>query len=221
VTAAQPHTAHLRAAFTVDRLPPLGVVKSNAYPLTCPSDVLAFTANLPTEGGAWEWVRAQTKGTPVIAAPFKGKVIALGTEDGVRDAFGDNVKGSIDRSPVDKTELSIEDGVVVKLFRKCLLRIVGNRPGLCTDERDFIWESQASDTHRYAGKSFLMQQAASLAIRNIDGRIYLVIKPTLRVIDQSGEEASKEDAKVIKNARLAISIMINTMRQSNYGKYIS
>jgi hypothetical protein len=144
----------------------------------------------------------RVKGHPVVAAPFKGKVIALGTEDDVRDSFEGVLKGSVDRSPVDRRELSYEDGIIAELFRTGLLRLIGQNPGLGTDGKSLLWELNGAATRMYNGTRFTLHEAASLAIRSIDGKGYLVVKPTLRVVDPSGQEASRESAKAVKNAVL-------------------
>ena len=62
----------------------------------------------------WSWLREQTAACPVVAVPFKGKILALGTIDDIKDAFGDNIKGPVERTPVSPDELRYEDGAIVR-----------------------------------------------------------------------------------------------------------
>lgn len=201
VTATAQSTGPTRAPFTVERLPLSGVIKSNAYPIALPSDVLTFTATGP-EKGMWKWVRERTHGHPVVAVPLRGKIVALGTEDGVRDAFGSTIQGPIERSPVDHREMAITDGALVSLFRTALVRMFGEISGLGTDGKRLLWEQAPSEKRQSGGIFYSFHQAASIAIRSIGGKTFLVIKPTLRIVDQAGVEAPREIAQVLKNAAL-------------------
>jgi hypothetical protein len=201
VMEAQQAMGNLRVPFAVERLPARGVIKSNAFRVECPSDVLAFTAALP-EHHVWRWVRERTRGRPVLAAPFRGKVIALGTWDAVKDAFGASIQSSIDRSPVDQRELSMEDGVVLSLFRSGLLHAIAGRCGLETDGGRTLWEAEPYDRYRHANVEYRLHHAALLSLRRIGQAQYLVVKPSLRATDSRGAEATRDVTLAIKQAVL-------------------
>jgi hypothetical protein len=88
-----------RAAFQVENLPIGGVIKSNAFRLECPSDVLQFELDGLPDGGVWKWLREKTAGHPVEAVPTKGKIIGLGTIDGIKGLFGDRVEPAVRLRP--------------------------------------------------------------------------------------------------------------------------
>lgn len=201
VAESEQSRAIRRTPFAVERLPVRGIIKSNAFAITCPSDVLAFKANFPSQR-VWNWVREQTKNHQVVAAPFKGKVVALGTIDGVKDAFGLSIQGSIDRSPVDQHELSYDDGVVVSLFRSALVRCIASAPGLATDGKARLWETSSYGRHRDAGTEYRLHHAALVSLRRIGSTQYLVLKPSLFIADPLGAEAPREVTKRIKIAVL-------------------
>ena len=86
------------------------LIKSNAFPIDCPAEVLQFDfKQWPPKGEVTSHIRDRLSERAVVAAPFKGKVLALGTIDEIKEAFGDNIKGPIERTPVAPTELQHDD----------------------------------------------------------------------------------------------------------------
>jgi hypothetical protein len=100
-----------RVAFAVEPRPTVAVVKGNAIRVEVPTDLLEATATLRITG-SWEWLREQTRSKPVVAVPLRGKVLAIGTADGVRDVFHGILKGPVTRSPIVRNDLTLEDGAV-------------------------------------------------------------------------------------------------------------
>ena len=95
-------------------------------------------AGWPTEK-VWSWLREQIGSRPVVAAPFKGKVLAFGTIDDIKEAFGENIKGPVERTPVSPDELRYEDGAIVGLMREALVRSLANAAGVATDGHAELW----------------------------------------------------------------------------------
>src|SRR5690606_22119425 len=75
------------APFRIDLPRTAGLLKSNAFPVSCPTEVLQFAAPAFTGEGAWGRLRTHTKGTNVVAAPHGKKVLAVGLVDDVRRLF--------------------------------------------------------------------------------------------------------------------------------------
>lgn len=93
-----------------------GLLKTNAFPVTCPAEVLQFAAPDFTGHGAWELLRTHTAGTNVVAVPQGKRVLALGLVDDVRRLFDLPEEEVIERVPIDGRDLNREDGAVVSLL---------------------------------------------------------------------------------------------------------
>ena len=72
-------------------------------------EVFSFDLEAWPESRAWSWLGNQTCNHRVVAVPLKGKVLAIGLLDDVQDIFGNNIKGDIQRVPVDPEEFGYED----------------------------------------------------------------------------------------------------------------
>jgi len=106
-----------REPFRVAKFNATTLIKSNAFPLECPSEMLQFDLQAWPAEKVWTYVRERIKDRPIVAAPLKGKVFALGTIDDIKAAFADNIKGVIERVPVAAKDLTYEDGAIVSLMR--------------------------------------------------------------------------------------------------------
>ena len=107
-----------RQPFQVIEYPANTLIKSNAFEIHCPGEVLSFDLKAWPAEKVWPWLREQIGARPVVAVPFKGKVLALGTIEDIKDAFGVNIKGPVERTPVSPDELRYEDGAIVGLMRE-------------------------------------------------------------------------------------------------------
>ena len=85
-------------AFRLDAVSITGLIKSNAFDVECPSEVFQLDLKDWPEERRWRWLEGLTKGTHIIAVPFRKKVVALGLLDELKSVFGDNVQGPIERS---------------------------------------------------------------------------------------------------------------------------
>ena len=126
------------------------------------------------------------------------KVLALGTIEDIRDAFGDNIKGSIERTPVAPEDLRYEDGAVLSLMRQALVRSVAESTGVRTDGLTTLWRTHAVRTARHDSASYSVHEAAVIFLRSIGSVQYLVLMPSLKVFDHTGAEPPPEIANPIK-----------------------
>ena len=180
-----------RKAFAIPSWPQTGFIKSNAFPLQCPTELYEIELTAwPENHGAWKYLRELSEGKSIVMAPLKGKVLALGTVDGLKSAFGPRFK-SIVRTPISQQELGYDDGVVVELLRRALLTSVAERAQLASDGRSMLWRKEPLDRQRIGGKFYTVHDAANFSLRKIDTGLYLVLMPTLRVLDEHGERAPR------------------------------
>ena len=191
------------APFTVESTSVNGLIKSNAFAVECPSEVLQFDADLGAGPGVWARVRGWTNGHNVVAVPFRGKVLALGTVDDVKEAFRGRLRGEIERSPIQPSELAHQDGAVVSLLCEALVRAAAEVRGLQTDGHKLVWVAQAQSNHEVSGIRYQVYDAALLCLRRYGGKQYLVVKPTLKAKTRDGADAPPEVEQELKRRLLS------------------
>lgn len=186
-----------REPFQVPQSTNATLIKSNAFEVECPTEVFQFDLKVwPTER-AWAFLREAAGGRSLVAVPFR-KVLALGTIEDIRDAFGDNVKGSIERIPVAPADFRHEDGAVVSLMRQALVRSMAAGAGLESDGTKTLWRSCILRAVRRGSASYSVHEAAGVYLRRIGGVQHLILMPSLKVFDQAGAEPPPEIANPIK-----------------------
>ena len=178
------------------------LIKSNVFEIDCPSEVLSLDLNTwPTER-VWFWLREQIGARSVVAVPFKGKILALGMIDDIKNTFGNNIKGPVERTPVSPDELRFENGAIVGLMRQALVRSLADTAGISTDGKSELWVSQPHEKRRQDGLLFHAHESVVVFLRRVGGTQYAVLKPSIKVLDKNGVEVTSEAANPIKLAIL-------------------
>jgi hypothetical protein len=186
-----------RRAFKIESSNPVGVLKSNAFEIECPSEVLAFDLKEWPREHVWQWIRDQTDGKEVVAVPFKGQIFAFGTIDDIRKCFGENIKERPLRTPISEHNLRFEDGSVTSLMRQALIRSMVAILGLKADKYE-VWAPELLKHEIVNGNHFNIYQSVHLSLRQIEKRLFLILKPSVKVLDVNGEVAAREDANPLK-----------------------
>lgn len=188
-----------RAPFDVPHFNANTFIKSNAFAIECPSEILQFDIkNWPAQGKVWSTIRETVGERPIVAAPFKGKILAFGTLDDITEAFGANIKGPIERTPISPTDLRYDDGVVSSLMREALVRSIAEAIGVNSDKRHELWRTVPLKTPATRGLDCEVFSSVQLFFRRISGKQYLLLKPSLKLLTKSGGEVSLEQANPIK-----------------------
>lgn len=186
-------------SFSIDSTKIGSVVKSNVFPIEIPTEVLQFNAPLLKGEGTWGKIAGIVKEKNVVAAPFKGQILALGLVDEVREAFRGYVDGEVVRTPISSKELSYEDGVIVSLLTSALVKsVVQSNSSLFSDGKSLIWDSNVSHKERIQGQYFNVHEGVLLYLRQIKGKHYVIIKPTIKGSTSNGEEIPLEVSKELK-----------------------
>jgi hypothetical protein len=193
-----PNDRLAREPFQVRRFPAATLIKSNGFAIDCPAEVLQLELKHWPEEKVWAHVRKQTEGRAVVAVPFKGKVLALGLIDEVKEAFGDNLKAPIERTPVSPSELDHDDGAVVALMREGLTRAMAEAAGLQTDGRHELWKQEPLRSGRQGNLEYEVFASVQLFLRRIGGAQQLILKPSVKVLDKAGHAVPVETANPIK-----------------------
>ncbi|MHA2403488.1 MAG: hypothetical protein ACXADH_10900, partial [Candidatus Kariarchaeaceae archaeon] len=179
-------------AFVIDNTRVNTIIKSNAFELDCPSELIQFEASGFQEKGAWQKLRDITHNKQVVAGLMKGKILALGTIDQIKDVFGDRIKGELSRVPITEKEMSFDDGVINSLLTSALVNSISLTLDLDSDSRRQVWKKKSTSKQIIEGKEILVYDAAMLRLRSIRNKIYLLIKPTIVGRTSSGNKLSTE-----------------------------
>ena len=179
------------AAFEVVGSDYTDVIKSNAFPIELPGELLQASVQ-GFETDAWKKVRALTADRAIVAGLHRGKVLALGTSDDVRDALGSHLTEPLARVPIDPRDTSRDEGVVVSILTEALVRSIGESCGLPIEGRELLWNPESEQERTVLGQRLKVHDACILALRRYANRSYLVLKPTIHVLDPNGTRPSIE-----------------------------
>ena len=76
------------------------LIKSNAFAIECPREVLSFDLQNWPADRVWAWLREHIDSQSVVAVVLKGRILALGKTEDIKKAFSNRLKGPIERLPV-------------------------------------------------------------------------------------------------------------------------
>lgn len=186
-----------RSPFRIELKEPGAIIKSNAFEIDCPSEVLELELKQWPKEHAWRWVREQTANRNVVAVPLKGKIFALGTMDDLRACFEGNIKDAPRRTPLPEGSLRIEDGAITSLMLEGLTRSMVEATGAQSDHA-VLWFRNSGKQERLDGTSYSAYPSVHLSLRPIENKLYLLFKPSVRVEDAKGQPASRLAANAIK-----------------------
>lgn len=179
------------------------LIKSNAFQVECPGEMLEFNVPSLNVERAWELLRGITAGTRIAAGLLKRKVLALGTLDEIRQTFSGLIEGEITRTPISERELAITGGVVTSVLTKAVVKALAESRGLRVDEkRDVLWDEARGRAATARGTDCVVYDAAAIFLRRYAGKQYLVVKPTIHAEAKGGGELPEETIMELKRQLL-------------------
>lgn len=198
IAALAPADRLERQPFEVPECHANTIIKSNAFEIDCPAEVLTFDLKTWPAEKVWSWLREKIGEHAVVAVPFKRKIFALGTVDDIKEVFGDNLKGLIERTPVSPDELRYEDGAIVSLMREALVRAMAEKAGVATNGRSELWLEQSQRKMRHGDQLCHAHESVVVFLRRVGGTQYVVFKPSIKVLDEQGRPVASEIAGPVK-----------------------
>ena len=202
IFALSPNDSLGREPFEIPQLGTATLIKSNAFEIECPSEVFQFDLKEWPREKVWNYLREKAGNRSLVVVPFR-KVLALGTIEEIRNAFGDDIKGPIERTAINPNEFRYEDRAIVSLMQQALVRSMAGQAGLETDSKNVLWCPTPWRSSRHGTEVYLAHEAVEIYLRRIGGTQYLVLMPTLRVFDRAGKNPSVEIIKAIKQKFLS------------------
>ncbi|MCV2217735.1 SIR2 family protein [Thauera sp. Sel9] len=188
-----------RTAFSLPSLPVTGLVKSNAFPMVPPREIIEFDLlEWPAPGTVWSTLREIGDRHGFVAAPFRGKVYAMATIDQLKAAFGANVNGTFNRVAISDEDLRYEDGTGNQLMRRAVVISLSRAEGCRSDLDSLIWDANAYKQEKLDERLWQVHQAVILQAKTLADGLALVMKPTLFVSDRQGNAAPIEVERALK-----------------------
>ena len=186
-----------RKPFHIPQYDSVTLIKSNAFEISCPPEALQFDLKVWPEEKVWSSLRTLAGDRPLVVVPFR-KVLAFGTIEDIRDAFGENIKGPIERIPVSPDDLRHENGAIISLMRQALVRAMASKAGLKTDGTKRLWRSQVYKQVQHGDQSYNIHESVTIHLRRIGEMQHLILMPSLIIFNQEKAEAPREIANPIR-----------------------
>jgi hypothetical protein len=184
--------------FTIPTGKIAGIIKSNAFQVDCPTEILQFEVTGFDGADQWKKIENQCKNYLLVAAPLKGKILAIGLIDDVKNAFGASIKGEIERTPLTGEELENPNSVVTGLLVRALVRGLAKKNDLDTDGRGLVWKRNNSGSRRIYTATVFHHESAWIGLRRYGGKHFLTIDPSVSGFDSNGRRVSPELDKELK-----------------------
>jgi len=189
-----------RKRFLLQSLPTVGLIKSNMFEVECPSETFQFDLKRWPQEGVWRWLRSITAGHRIIAVPFR-QVLCFGLLDEIKEVFGDKMAGRVERSPIGDRDLGFEEGPVMSLMRQTLVNSMAELSDLDTNGRQ-LWEKKPYRTEQESVYDCRVHRSVIVFLRTIGGRTFAILKPSLRIEDESEQDLPMEVVNKVKNSIL-------------------
>jgi hypothetical protein len=189
--------------FSVPSGEAVALIKSNCFPVDCPSEVYEFEVPDLQREGAWAGLREAVKDRQVVAGLLGRKVVALGLVDEIRAAFGKRIQGEVGRSPIAEHELALPNGTIAGVLRQAIVRSLAIRANLETDQDELIWERtpyESREVYKWKCKVF---RAVVVSLRRAQGRQYVTLMPTVFGRPEWGKELPEFVEKELKRQILS------------------
>lgn len=187
-----------RVPFEVASDPISTVIKSNAFELDCPSELLTFGLREWPKERVWSSIRDLVREHEVVAVPFRERILALGIPDDIKAAFAENIEGPVERTPVIEKELRYEDSAVVSLMKEALVNALAQGAGVNTDGRGELWFHEELERVQDSEVEYSIHESVLIFLRRIGQRQYLLLKPSLRIQDEQAEPAPEDVQRAAK-----------------------
>lgn len=182
---------------------PTALIKSNCFPLDCPSEVFQFEVPDLRREGAWAALRETLTGKDIAGGILGKNVVAIGLLDDIKAAFKDRIQGEVGRSPIAEYELGFPNGTITGVLRQGLVRSLAQRAGLETDGNELLWEKNPYKTPEIYRWKCAAHRAVVVSLKRSQGRQYVTLMPTVFGKPQRSGELPDFVAKELKRQILS------------------
>lgn len=190
-------------AFSLPPGEPTALIKSNCFPVDCPSEIYEFEVPDLRRQGAWSGLKESIAGTKITAGILGQKVVAVGLLDDIKRTFGNRISGQIQRCPIADQELGMPNGTIVGILRQSLVRGLAHAAGLDTDGDEMLWEKTPYETREVYRWKCATYRAVVVSLKRANGRQYIALMPTIFGRPERGTELPDFVEKELKRQILS------------------
>lgn len=187
-----------RGQFTGRSEPPSTLVKSNAYPLTIPSEAIKVDLTIPDGVAPRMWLDEEMKRVDGTWVTIPSGALILSPISAIRSALTTHLKGTPVAVPISSEELT-RDNRIQSLMRRALVRSVAKSCQIPTDNTR-VWEAIAHETRLYNQQKFAIHRALSFRLAILTGKVYILLIPEVVAKTMTGEIADEDATKALRNA---------------------
>ena len=203
-----------RSPFSIAAAAIGGVIKSNAFEITIPTEVLSLEIQKWPAEKPWEWVKQIAHANGFLAVPYSKKlsstdtpvgsdgylrrVLAFGLADNVRAAFSASGVKSIERTPIGDNDIRHDDSAMMSLLLGAVVKAMSDKHALDSGERNRLTERTSYENRARGGKQYRVYRSVVMFLRRIGEKLFLVLKPSVVIKDAQGQELSKEESLPVK-----------------------
>jgi len=184
-------------AFAVPPLPATALVKSNAYPLTCPTQVFKLDLSVPDNVNRRDWLDEHISPSQGIIVSMNDGVLAISDAANIQKAFGTALR-SYPKAIALSEEDVIKDGRIQSLLRRALIRAIADQFKIETDDVRRIWEADFYDTKVHERIKYRLHRALSFRLLSLERKPHLVLMPEVVAKLPNGQLAGSEASKALR-----------------------
>lgn len=183
--------------FAVPPLSATALVKSNAYPLTYPQEILQLKLDFPENERRRSWLEEKLDGIDACAVVAEDGAFALGDATTLAKCLNDNLSASISALAVSDDEFA-KDGRIRSVLQRCLVRSAARLLNVESDGRR-LWDASPYTKKRFDGGTFAIHRAVRIRFMSLSKQPLAILMPEVIVKDATGALAHRDIAKILKN----------------------
>lgn len=186
-------------SFSLPPIPATSLVKSNAYELSLPRELVKLQLRFPENVNRRDWIDELTKSLFGCAVVTNDGVLMLASMMDARSAF----EGAIVGTPVSTGLLEADihsDTRIQSVVRRALILALAKKFSFSTDRRNVVWEMSPREKRQHLGVEYRIHRALRIKLAYLEEKTHAVLVPAFVVEDEKGQLADEEVAKFLRNA---------------------
>ena len=174
------------------------LVKSNAYPLTMPTEALKVDFSFPDNVSRRDWLNELLSKVDGTWELLRTGALLLAPIAATQEALEGLLRGAPVSVPV-ATEDFANARNMQALMRHALVLSVARSCAIETDGRR-VWEPKSYENRSFDRQSFAIHRALSFRLAILAGKSCVLLTPEIIAKTMQGEPAGEEATKVLRNA---------------------
>lgn len=185
--------------FSAPPLPITSLIKSNAYPLSCPTQILKVDVDFPEGVGRRKWIEDNLSTDAGIFTVSSNYIFALSDSNYLSSALTAVIRSLPINVALSNEDIRANNGFQ-SLLRRALVQAAARALNVDSDNVRSIWDKGYSNTTSYERVKYYVYKAVSFRLVHLNEKLHVVLIPEVVIKRTDGEFADKEISKILKNA---------------------